>query len=134
MIRYTQFVGVLALASILAEPAVAQISPQPVATTQGMRTLVSLDVTTVTANTPVNVLAAGHATAGGFITIQYVTPGATSPTMACFNQKGPAGTVTSGDTMCTLVGNSYLVFPSALPVSMNVASGTVTIAGYGFTP
>jgi hypothetical protein len=87
---------------------------------------VPLDVTQITtAGTAVNVLAAGHCTAGG-----YVIPSAA----AFLNQIGAAGTVAVGNTIPVNAGQVCVLFPNPAAVSMNIASGaSVAVAGYGFT-
>ncbi len=104
--------------------------PNP--TTQGVRTLVSLDQTALTSGAPVNVIAAGHATAGGFIWTDASTLSVPSAKL-CLNQKGPAGMATGGDTMCFGAGGSYQIYPSTGAVSMSLSAGNATVAGYGFT-
>ena len=113
-------------------PLVGFAQPLPTPTTQGVRTLLSLDQTTITSGTPVNVIAAGHAVAGGFIWTDASTLSVTGAKL-CVNQKGPAGTVTGGDTMCFGAGGSYQIYPSTGAVSMSVSAGNATVAGYGFT-
>ena len=120
--------GLIATALI---PLLAFSQPLPTPTTQGVRTFVSLDATTISSGSPANVLVSGHAIAGGFIWTDASTlsvPGA----KLCLNQKGPAGTVTGGDTMCFGAGGSYQIYPSTLAVSMSVSAGTATVSGYGF--
>ena len=103
----------------------------PLPTNEGIHTFVSLDTTTITSGSPVNVLTPGHAIAGGYIWTDTSTASVAGAKL-CVNQKGPAGTVTGGDTMCFGAGGAYQVYPSTLPVSMNVSAGTVTVSGYGF--
>ena len=130
MHRIHRFIGA-ALAAVLISP-LAFSQPMPNPTTQGVRTLVSLDQTALTSGAPVIVIAAGHATAGGFIWTDASTLSVPSAKL-CLNQKGPAGTVTGGDTMCFGAGGSYQIYPSTGAVSMSVSAGNATVAGYGFT-
>ena len=94
----------------------------------GQRTLVALDVASVTTGgTAVNALAAGHATAGGFIY---------NPTVAtvalCINQIGVAsGTSSAGNTTCIQPGQPYNIVPSANAVSVISSDSTHAFSGMG---
>lgn len=137
MIRFTRrFLA----AVLLGAPALALGQTQPVPTIGGVHTLVSLDNSTVTSGSPVNVLTAGHAIGGGIV---YVTDQGLSSQNAglapifyrvCFNQKGPAGLQSVGDTICRMVGEQIQLVPSNNAVSMNSTYATATVAGYGFAP
>ena len=108
------FLGLLA-----ASPAWGQ-GPKP-----PLYTLIPLDVGSVTTGgTAVAALAAGHATAGGFV----VTSNAAG---ICINQRGTAVTSTTGDTACVAQNVPFYLVPSKNAVSVNSASSSVTIAGYG---
>lgn len=88
-------------------------------------TPIALDLAVVvTAGTAVNVLSAGHATAGGFIHT-------TNAAGMFVSQIGAASTTDSGNTVFVPAGQTYQIIPSAGAVSVNsLASGTA-IAGYG---
>lgn len=97
-------------------------------TTPGQRTLVTLDVKTVTTGgTAVNAISAGHRTAGGFLQNPF---GATAA--LCINEIGAAsGTTSSGDTTCIQPGWSYRVTPAAGAVSVVTSDSTHPFSGYG---
>jgi hypothetical protein len=88
-------------------------------------TPIALDLAVVvTAGTAINVLSAGHATAGGFIHT-------TNAAGMFVSQIGAAGTTDGGNTIFVPAGKTYRIIPSAGAVSVNsLASGTA-IAGYG---
>ncbi len=94
----------------------------------GQRTLVALDVASVTTGgSAVNALAAGHATAGGFI---YNPTGAT--VALCINQIGVAsGTSSAGNTTCIQPGQTYNIVPSANAVSVISSDSTHAFSGMG---
>lgn len=88
-------------------------------------TIVPFDVASVsTANTAVTALAAGHATAGGFI----VTSNAAG---VCVNQNGTAGTATSGSTICAVANQQITLVPSGNAVSVNSTASNVVLGGEG---
>lgn len=103
-------------------------TPIPTTTTPGQRTLVTLDVKTVTTGgTAVNAINAGHRTAGGFLTNPI---GAT--VALCINEIGAAtGTTSSGDTTCITPGQSYGVAPAAGAVSVVSSDSSHPFSGYG---
>lgn len=102
--------------------------PTTATTTPGQRTLVTLDVKTVTTGgTAVNAISAGHRTAGGFLTNPV---GAT--VALCINEIGTAtGTVSSGDTTCITPGQSYGVAAAAGAVSVISSDSSHPFSGYG---
>ena len=99
-----------------------------VTTSPGQRTLVPLDIASVTTGgSAVTALAAGHSTAGGFIY---------NPTVAtvalCINQIGTASGVTSaGNTTCIQPGQPYNIVPSANAVSVISSDSTHAFSGMG---
>lgn len=97
-------------------------------TTPGQRTLVTLDVKTVTTGgTAVNAISAGHRTAGGFLQNPI---GATIA--LCINEIGTAsGTTSSGDTTCIQPGQSYTVAPASTAVSVVTSDSAHPYSGYG---
>lgn len=99
-----------------------------VTTNPGQRTLVSLDVASVTTGgSAVTALTAGHATAGGFI----YNPVAATVAL-CINQIGVASGVTSaGNTTCIQPGQPYNIVPSANAVSVISSDSTHAFSGMG---
>lgn len=99
-----------------------------VSTTPGARTIVTLDIKTVTTGgTAVTALAATHKTAGGWI---QNPPSATIN--LCLNEIGTAtGTTSSGDTTCVQPGQTYYLTPSAGAVSVISSDNTHPFSGYG---
>jgi len=98
-----------------------------VTTTPGQRTIVLLDVSTVTTGgTAVTALATGHASAGGFI----VTSNAAG---LCVDQYQTAGTVTGtpSSTACVAMNVPYQLVPSAHAVSVNSTASGVALGGEG---
>lgn len=103
-------------------------NPVPVGASPAVRTIVTLDVKTVTTGgTAVTAIAAGHRTAGGFL----LNPvGATIN--LCINEIGTAtGTTSSGDTTCILPGQSYKVVPASTGVSVITSDSSHPFSGYG---
>lgn len=103
-------------------------SAWPVVTSPTQRTLITLDVKTVTTGgTAVAAISAGHRTAGGFL------QNPASATIAlCINEIGTAtGTTSSGDTTCIQPGQSYNVSPSAAAVSVITSDSSHPFSGYG---
>lgn len=98
------------------------------ATSPAARTLVTLDVKTVTTGgTAVTAISAGHRTAGGFLQNPI---GATIA--LCVNEIGTAtGTTSSGDTTCIQPGQSYTVSPASTAVSVISSDSTHPFSGYG---
>lgn len=97
-------------------------------TNPGARTVVTLDVKTVTTGgTAVTAIAAGHRTAGGFL----LNPvGATIA--LCINEIGAAsGTTSSGDTTCIQPGQSYTVAPASTAVSVVSSDSAHPFSGEG---
>lgn len=89
-------------------------------------TILPLDISSVTTGgTAVNALAAGHASAGGFV----VTSNAAG---ICINERGAAGTASSGDTACVAQNQPYYLAPTSNAISVNSSSSSVTLAGYGY--
>lgn len=104
---------------------VSPSAPMPVSSSPGARTIVPLDVATVTTGgTAVTALNAGHATAGGFL----VTSNAAG---ICVSQAGTAGTATSGSTQCVAANQRYNLVPSANAVSVNSTASAVAVGGEG---
>lgn len=98
-------------------------------TSPGARTLVTLDVKTVTTGgTAVTALTSGHKSAGGWI---QNPPSATIN--LCINEIGTAtGTTTSGDTTCIIPGQTYNLVPSSGTVSVISSDSSHPFGGYGF--
>ena len=94
----------------------------------GQRTLVPLDIASVTTGgSAVTALAAGHATAGGFIYNPVVATVA-----LCINQIGVASGVSSaGNTTCIQPGQPYNIVPSANAVSVISSDSTHAFSGMG---
>ena len=103
--------------------------PLYVSTTPGSRTLVPLDVNTVTtASTAVTALLAGHRTAGGWIS----NP-ATATASIGINEIGTAsGTTSVGNTTFISPGQSYTLQPSGNAVSVISVDASHPFSGYGF--
>lgn len=101
---------------------------QPTSTTPGTRTLVPLDVATVTTGgTAVTALTAGHKSAGGFI---QNPPSATIN--LCINEIGTAtGTTSAGSTTCITSGQTYNLSPSTGAVSVISSDSAHPFSGYG---
>lgn len=99
-----------------------------VTTTPGARTLVTLDVKTVTTGgTAVAALTTGHKTAGGWI---QNPPNAT--VNLCINEIGTAsGTTSSGDTTCIIPGQTYNLIASGGAVSVIASDSSHAYSGYG---
>lgn len=97
-------------------------------TTPGARTLVTLDIKTVTTGAvPVVALSAGHKTAGGLIQ----NPPTASINL-CINEIGTAsGTTSSGDTTCIIPGQSYSLTASSGAVSVISSDSAHAFSGYG---
>lgn len=88
-------------------------------------TLVPLDdATLTTAGTPVNVLNAGNAIAGGYIILSAA---------GNVNQIGTAGTTVGGSNVPAFAGSAFNIIPSANAVSVVSPTAGVTVSGYGFT-
>lgn len=103
-------------------------NPVPVSSAPGARTLVTLDVKTVTTGgTAVTALSAGHRTAGGFI----MNPLSATINL-CINEIGTAtGTTSSGDTTCIAPGQSYALAAAAGAVSVISSDSSHPFSGYG---
>lgn len=100
-----------------------------VQSSQGARTIVPLDVASVTtASTPVTVLTAGHRTQGGYL----ITANAAG---ACFSENGAAGVATayvgSVQTTCVAANQPYYLAPTSGAVSANSTASAVSLSGYG---
>lgn len=108
--------------------AIASDQVVPVTTSPGARTLVTLDVKTVTTGgTAVTALASGHKSAGGWI---QNPPSATIN--LCINEIGAAtGTTSSGDTTCIAPGQAYNLIPSSGAVSVISSDNSHPFSGYG---
>jgi hypothetical protein len=99
-----------------------------VATSPAARTLVTLDVKTVTTGgTAVTALTAGHRTAGGWI----YNPSVATVNL-CINEIGTAvGTTSSGDTTCIQPGVTYTLQPAAGAVSVISSDSAHPFSGMG---
>ena len=99
-----------------------------VTTTPGQRTIVPLDISTVTTGgVAVTALNAGHRTAGGFL----LNPiGATIA--LCINEQGTAsGTTSAGALTCVQPGQSYTLTPASTAVSVITSDSSHPFSGYG---
>lgn len=94
----------------------------------GARTLITLDIKTVTTGgTAVTALSSGHKSAGGFIQ----NP-PTATVNLCLNEIGTAtGTTSSGDTTCVIPGQSYILTPSSGAVSVISSDSSHPFSGMG---
>lgn len=99
-----------------------------VTTTPAQRTIVPLDVATVTTGgTAVTALAVGHRTAGGFL---YNPIGASIN--LCINEQGAAsGTTSAGPLTCIQPGQTYTLSPAAGAVSVVTSDSAHPFSGYG---
>jgi hypothetical protein len=99
-----------------------------VTTTPGARTIITLDIKTVTTGgTAVTAIAAGNRTAGG-----YIQNPPTATVNLCYNEIGTAvGTVTNGDTICIVPGASVVFFASGNAVSVITSDSAHAFGGYG---
>lgn len=99
-----------------------------VTTTPAQRTIVPLDVATVTTGgTAVTALTAGHRTAGGFL---YNPIGATIN--LCINEQGAAsGTTSAGSLTCINPGQAYTLTPAAGAVSVVTSDSSHPFSGQG---
>ncbi len=97
-------------------------------TSPGARTLVTLDVKTVTTGgSAVTALTAGHRSAGGWI----YNPSVATINL-CINEIGTAaGTTSSGDTTCILPGVTYTLQPAAGAVSVISSDSAHPFSGMG---
>lgn len=99
-----------------------------VTTTPAQRTIVTLDVKTVTTGgTAVTAIAAGNRTAGGFIS----NPPTATVNLGVNELGVAAGTTTSGDTIFIVPGQSYVLTPSANAVSVISSDSAHPYGGYG---
>lgn len=96
--------------------------------TPGQRTLVALDVATVTTGgTAVTALTAGHRTAGGFLN----NPKAATVDL-CINEIATAsGTTSAGSLTCIAPGQSYTLTPASTAVSVITSDSSHPFSGYG---
>lgn len=97
-------------------------------TSPGVRTIIALDVSTVTTGgAAVTALTAGHRSAGGFL----LNPiGATIN--LCINEQGAAsGTTSAGPLTCILPGQSYTLSPTSGAVSVITSDSSHPFSGYG---
>ena len=128
----TGVVGLNAGTNVVGKMGIDQSTPgttNAVATSPGARTLVALDVATVTTGgTAVTALAAGNRTAGGW----FQNPkGATID--LCINEIGTAsGTTSAGSTTCIVPGQIYLVAPAAGAVSVISSDSAHPFSGMGW--
>lgn len=105
-------------------------APAQQAITPGTRTLVPLDVSTVTTGgTAVTALTAGHRTAGGYL----ANPKAATIDLCVNEQTTASGTTTGAQSglYCIVPGGSYNLAPSTLAVSVITSDSTHPFAGYG---
>lgn len=100
----------------------------PVTSSPGARTIVPLDVSTVTTGgTAVTALTAGHRTAGGFL---YNPIGATIN--LCINEQATAsGTTSAAGLTCIQPGQSYTLVPAAGAVSVITSDSSHPFSGEG---
>ena len=103
--------------------------PQPTLTTPGTRTLVPLDVATVTTGgTAVTALTAGHRSAGGFL----YNP-STATINLCISEVATAsGTTSAGSLICIPPDRTYQLTPSANTVSVVSSDSAHAFAGFGY--
>lgn len=100
----------------------------PVTTTPTARTIIALDVATVTTGgTAVTALTAGHRTAGGFL----VNPKGATIDLCINEQTTASGTTTAGGLICIAPAQSYTLAPSALAVSVITSDSSHPFGGYG---
>lgn len=103
-------------------------APAQQSTVAGQRTIVALDVSTVTTGgTAVTALIAGHRTAGGFL----VNPKAATIDLCINEQTTASGTTTSGALICVPPGGNYNLTPSPLAVSVITSDSTHPFGGEG---
>jgi hypothetical protein len=101
---------------------------QPTSTTPGTRTLVPLDVSTVTTGgSPVTALTAGHRTAGGWI----MNPLTATANLGINEINTASGTTSSGNTTFIAPGQSYALQPSGNAVSVISADSSHQYSGMG---
>lgn len=107
---------------------VAFPTPLSTSTTVGARTLVTLDVATVTTGgTAVTALTAGHRTAGGWLQ----NP-PTATINLCINEIGTAsGTTSAANTTCITPGQTYQLTPAAGAVSVITSDSAHPFSGLG---
>lgn len=100
----------------------------PTSQSPGTRTLVTLDVKTVTTGgTAVDAISAGHRTEGGFL----CNPQAATVNLG-INEIGTAvGTTSSGDTTFIVPGQCYTVEPATTKVSVITSDSAHPFSGYG---
>lgn len=111
---------------------VDESNPLPVTvagTTPGSRTIVPLDVATVTTGgTAVTALAAGHRSAGGWL----YNP-ATATVNLCINEVAAAsGTTTASSLICIPPDRTYNLTPSANAVSVVSSDSAHPFGGMGY--
>lgn len=94
----------------------------------GLRTLVTLDVKTVTTGgTAVTAISAGHRNAGGLL----CNPQSATVNLGV-NEIGTAsGTTSSGDTTFIVPGQCYVVSPASTAVSVITSDSSHPFSGYG---
>lgn len=97
-------------------------------TTPGQRTLVTLDIKTVTTGgTAVTAISAGHRTAGGLL----CNPIGATINLGVNEIGAASGTTSSGDTTFVVPGQCYTVSPAATAVSVITSDSTHPFSGYG---
>ncbi len=104
--------------------------PTSVSTTPATRTLVPLDVATVTTGgTAVTALSAGHRSAGGWL----YNP-STATISLCINETGStaSGTVSLSSLTCIPPDRTYQLTPSANIVSVVSSDSAHGFSGYGY--
>lgn len=100
----------------------------PTSTSPGARTLVTLDVKTVTTGgTAVTAIAIGNRTAGGLL----CNPVGATINMGINEIGTAAGTTSSGDTTFIVPGQCYNVAPAASAVSVITSDSAHPFSGYG---
>lgn len=105
-------------------------APAQQATDPGQRTIVPLNVSTITTGgTAVTALTPNHRTAGGYL----ANPKAATVDLCVNEQTTASGTTTGAQSglYCIVPGGSYNLAPSALGVSVITSDSTHPFAGYG---
>lgn len=103
-------------------------APAQQAVIAGQRTLITLDIKTVTTGgTPVTAIIAGHRTAGGVL----CNPQGTTINLGINEIGTAAGTTSSGDTTFIVPGQCYTVAPATTAVSVITSDSSHPFSGYG---
>lgn len=103
-------------------------APAQQATAPGQRTIVTLDIKTVTTGgTAVNAISAGNRTAGGLL----CNPVGATINLGVNEIGTAAGTTSSGDTTFINPGQCYVVVPATTAVSVITSDSSHPYSGYG---